>query len=46
MHLEMIKSKQVGVKEAVSKIIKAIPEKMCGMELKFMLEMRHDIDSM
>ena len=43
--METIKSKQVGVKRAVSQIIKEIPEEMHGMELRFMPQMRYDMDS-
>ena len=46
MHLETIKSKKLGVKNAVSRIVKTIPEEMCGMELRFMPQMRYDVDSM
>ena len=46
MHLETMKSKQLGFKNAVSRIVKTIPEEMHGMELRFMPQMRCDIDSM
>ena len=45
VHIETIKSKQVGVKRAVSQMLKEIPEEMCGMELRFMPQMRYDMDS-
>ena len=45
IHLETVKSKQVGVKRAVSQIIKQIPEEMYGMEIRFMPQMRYDMNS-
>ena len=46
MRLETIKSKQVKVKRVISQMLKEIPEEMHGMEMHFMLQLRHDVDSM
>lgn len=45
IHLETVKSKQVGVKRAVSQIVKKIPEEMHGMGIRFMPQMRYDMNS-
>ena len=45
MHIEMIKSKQLKVKNAMSVIVKTIPKEMHGIELRFMPQMRYDMDS-
>ena len=45
VHVETIKSQQLKVKRAISKILKEIPKHMCGMELRFMPQMRYDVDS-
>ena len=45
VHVETINSQQVKVKRAMSKILKAIPDHVCGIELRFMPQMSCDVDS-
>ena len=46
VHIETVKSHQVKVKRAICKILASeVPVHMYGMELRFMLHMRYDMDS-
>ena len=45
VHVETIKSQQIKVKRALYEILKKIPAQIHDMELRFMLQMRHSIDS-